>query len=235
MFEVNCIDAYGETISALTQWDTNQSIIIEDCGFESAPIFHFCNKLSERALGVQSVLNKTNGKLTVDIPNSLLREPYPITVYIYLYKNKENPEGNHGQDIRGKTVEIINIPIRPRLQPTDYEYSDNINVVYIEDLIAEVHQFHDEVNAAEKIRISNENTRIFNENQRITNETQRQVSTSAAIQACKEQTSECTQATNDTLEAKKTVDDLLYDIDGGNAYTNPAYMFQIDGGNCESE
>ena len=66
------------------------------------------------------------------------------------------------------------------------------------------------------------------------NETNRQVSTAAAIQACKDQTQECEKATSETLKAKETVDGLLYDIDGGNAYTNPDYMFQIDGGNCEN-
>ena len=126
------------------------------------------------------------------------------------------------------------IPVRPKPQPTDFEYVDNLNVVYIEDLIAEVHQFHEEVKNAEAIRVSNENTRISNENQRIENETNRQVSTAAAIQACKDQTQECEKATSETLKAKETVDGLLYDIDGGNAYTNPDYMFQIDGGNCEN-
>ena len=143
-------------------------------------------------------------------------------------------KANNEKEKSGKTVDVIRIPVRPKPQPTDFEYVDNLNVVYIEDLIAEVHQFHEEVKNAEAIRVSNENTRISNENQRIENETNRQVSTAAAIQACKDQTQECEKATSETLKAKETVDGLLYDIDGGNAYTNPDYMFQIDGGNCEN-
>lgn len=227
MYEVTCLDSNGDIVTSLTQWDTNQSLIIEDSDFDIAPIFHFCNKNSERALGVKSVLK--DGVITVDVPNTLLREPYTITAYVYLYKGTNNEK-----EQSGKTVDVIRIPVRPKPQPTDFEYVDNINVVYIEDLIAEVHQFHEEVKNAEAIRVSNENTRISNENQRIENETNRQVSTAAAIQACKDQTQECEKATSETLKAKETVDGLLYDIDGGNAYTNPDYMFQIDGGNCEN-
>lgn len=220
MYEVTCLDSNGDIVTSLTQWDTNQSLIIEDSDFDIAPIFHFCNKNSERALGVKSVLK--DGVITVDVPNTLLREPYTITAYVYLYKGTNNEK-----EKSGKTVDVIRIPVRPKPQPTDFEYVDNLNVVYIEDLIAEVHQFHEEVKNAEAIRVSNEN-------QRIENETNRQVSTAAAIQACKDQTQECEKATSETLKAKETVDGLLYDIDGGNAYTNPDYMFQIDGGNCEN-
>ena len=56
MYEVTCLDSNGDIVTSLTQWDTNQSLIIEDSDFDIAPIFHFCNKNSERALGVKSVL-----------------------------------------------------------------------------------------------------------------------------------------------------------------------------------
>lgn len=221
MFEVTCLDSYGEVVTTLTQWDINQTLYIEDYKYDFAPIFHFCNKKSKRSLGVQSII--TNGKLTVDIPNELLREPYPIIAYIYATQNDS-----------GKTLQIIHLPVRPRVQPSEYEYVDNIRVVYLEDLIAEVEECLKKASTAENTRIENETIRIENENQRITNEVNRQKSTAAAISACNQQTEECKQATTNTLKAKELVDGLLYDIDGGNAYTNPDYMFQIDGGNCEN-
>lgn len=223
MFGITCLDRYGEIVTSLNQWDINQTLYIQDSDFSNAPVFQFCNKNSERALCVQSKLVDAT-TLTVDVPNSLLREPYPIICYVFLEESDES----------GKVVNTIRIPVNKRVQPTDYEYTDNINIVYISELITEVKNLNEKLSNEELIRIESENIRILNENQRIENETNRQVSTAAVIQACKDQTQECENATSETLKAKKAVDDLLYDIDGGNAYTNPDYMFQIDGGNCEN-
>ena len=209
MFGITCLDRYGEIVTSLNQWDINQTLYIQDSDFSNAPVFQFCNKNSERALCVQSKLVDAT-TLTVDVPNSLLREPYPIICYVFLEESDES----------GKVVNTIRIPVNKRVQPTDYEYTDNINIVYISELITEVKNLNEKLSNEELIRIESE--------------TNRQVSTAAVIQACKDQTQECENATSETLKAKKAVDDLLYDIDGGNAYTNPDYMFQIDGGNCEN-
>ena len=50
MFDVTCLDAYGNVVTNLTQWDTDQSLIITDSGLVAAPEFHFCNKNSKEAL-----------------------------------------------------------------------------------------------------------------------------------------------------------------------------------------
>ncbi len=157
MFEVTCLDKYGEIVTSLTQWDVNQKLYIEDSGFTKAPLFQFCNKYSEKALGVQSVLNK--GVITVDIPNDLLRQSETIYCYVFL----------RDDDDSGKTLQVIRIPVRPRIMPTDYEYSDNIHVVYIFDLILQVEDLEKRLENAEAIRVSSENIRITNENQRIVN------------------------------------------------------------------
>ena len=44
MFDVTCLDRYGDTIHTLTQWDINQSVYIEDSGFTTAPQFRRCNR-----------------------------------------------------------------------------------------------------------------------------------------------------------------------------------------------
>lgn len=224
MLNVMCLDMHGNTVYNLTQWDVNQKLVIEDNYTQYsngvAPLVQFCNKNSTEALGVLSTVS--DGNIIADIPNCLLREPYNIIAYIFL---KESDSG--------KVVDTVTIPVHKRVQPTDYEYSDNIEVVYLRDLVAQIQKLDSYLTDNENTRISAEIIRIANENQRITNENQRQISTAAVIQASKDQTEACEAATEATLEAKQMVDDLLYDIDGGNAYTNPNYMFQIDGGNCE--
>lgn len=224
MLNVMCLDTHGNTVYNLTQWDHDQQLIIEDNYSEyhdgNAPIVQFCNKNSTRALCVRSTLS--NGNIIADIPNSLLREPYNIVAYIFV-----------DEDESGKVIETITIPVHKRVQPADYEYNDNIQVVYLADLVAEVEALNSTLTNNENTRISAETVRIANENQRIANENQRQISTAAVIQASQEQTAACETATEETLAAKALIDAMLYDIDGGNAFTNPDYMFQIDGGNSD--
>lgn len=127
MFHITCLDENGEVLSGFTQWDINRTIHVNNYKYDFAPMFHFCNKFSKKSLGVKSVLS--NGKLSVDVPNELLREPCPIIAYVFLSENGT-----------GKTLQTIHLPVRPKVQPSDYEYVDNIRVVYLEDLIAEVQE-----------------------------------------------------------------------------------------------
>ena len=130
MLSAVCLDSQGRSIFNLTQWDTNQKLIIEDeySINGKAPMVHFCNKKSKQALAVKSTLS--DGKIVADIPNILLKEPYNIIAYIFVTEDNNS----------GKTVETINIPVHQRLQPTDYEYKDNVDIVYIQDLIDQVQQ-----------------------------------------------------------------------------------------------
>lgn len=129
MLNTICMDKYGNSIYHLTQWDVNQQLIIDVEGFElpNAPIIHFCNKNSDRSMGVQSVQN--DNIITVDIPNDLLRQPYNIFAYLYL----EDGES-------GKTIQLIEIPVKKKPQPLEYEYTDNIDVIYLKDVLAEVNK-----------------------------------------------------------------------------------------------
>lgn len=117
MYDVTCLDSYGEVITNLTQWDVNQSLTIENTGLTSAPLFHFCNKNSKEALVVKSTLE--NGVITVKVPNILLQEGIPIIAYLYAYSSLTS----------GKTLATIKIPVRPRPKPSDYEYVGNIDVI----------------------------------------------------------------------------------------------------------
>lgn len=118
MLGVACTDTYGNTITRLTQWDVNQSLVIENTELSYAPEFHFCNKNSVEALVVASSIDD-NGTITVKIPNSLLREPYTITAYMYAYSS----------DTSAKVLAIIKIPIIQRVKPSEYTYVENIDVL----------------------------------------------------------------------------------------------------------
>lgn len=154
MTDCTIMDTKGNKIRYLTQWDANQKIIVElPQNISIAPEVHFCNKHSRKALIVQSTLS--GNKITVDVPNILLEEPYVIYVYIYLI-----------DDNSGKTVKSTVIPVRKRAKPDDYEYVENVEVIYLTDLINKVNLLNDNLESAEAIRVENENIRNENEIQR---------------------------------------------------------------------
>lgn len=134
MYEVKCLDQYGNTINNFFQWDIDQEITIklEGCpqGYLSiAPEFHFTNKHRDTALIVRSnVIGEDVMKAT--IPNILLQEPYPLLVYVYL----TNSEDVSSQ----RTILFSEIPIRKREMPNDYLYVENIKRITAEDIKDEI-------------------------------------------------------------------------------------------------
>lgn len=159
------LDTYGNTIYNLTQWDVNQKLIVSvDQTVTIAPKVHFCNQKSEKALVVESTLS--DNKIIADIPNILLQEPYRITAYVYLETDIENSSW--------KTIQTIEIPVRKRPKPDDYEYVDNVKIVYLSEIIKIVEALNQDVRDAESAREENENVRISNENIRTSNEIARE-------------------------------------------------------------
>ena len=130
------MDSNGVTISSLTQWDYNITLIIEETGFTSAPMFHFSNQNSDRSLPVQSTLGD-NGKISVEIPNDLLREALKISVYVFVESGDS-----------GRTFEILQIPVRTKAQPLDYEYSDNLEIIHLDELKEEMEVATEAANSA---------------------------------------------------------------------------------------
>ena len=118
MFEITCFDAHGESITHLIQWDLNQTLYIYDWNYDENPIFHFCNKYSEKALVVTG--EKNSGVVSVDVPNILLEESVPIIAYLFLYS-----DANNDGVFSGKTMYTITLPVKARPKPDDYEYEDN--------------------------------------------------------------------------------------------------------------
>lgn len=112
----------------LYQWDKGQSITIKGIVAEGTPAIHFCNKKSERAI----VVTPTNsgGVYTGTIPNSLLREPYPIIAYLYAY-----------DDTIGKTIKTIEIQVENRVQPDDYIFEGDEPLLTLAEINSRVDAF----------------------------------------------------------------------------------------------
>lgn len=136
MYEVPCLDLNGDTINRFYQWDIDQKIVInlEGCDvnyLKNAPEVHFCNSSRKEALVVRSTVSN-NDTITVDVPNVLLQEAYPLLVYVYL----TDADDSSSQ----KTILYSEIPVRKRAKPSDYLYVENITRVTAEMIKKEIEQ-----------------------------------------------------------------------------------------------
>lgn len=136
MFEVNCLDPYDEPIEYYTQWDVNQKmkIVLNGCdeGYLAiAPNVHFANARSKEAYVVRSIV-EGNDTIIVDVPNVLLEEHYPLLVYVYLTDSNDVSSQ--------KTILKIEIPVRKRARPSNYDYVENIERITAEKLKQEIEE-----------------------------------------------------------------------------------------------
>lgn len=136
MYEVPCLDLNGDTINKFYQWDVDQKIVInlEGCDvnyLKNAPEVHFCNSSRKEALVVRSTVSN-HDTITVDVPNVLLQEAYPLLVYVYLTDANDSSSQ--------KTILYSEIPVRKRAMPSDYLYVENITRVTAEMIKREIEQ-----------------------------------------------------------------------------------------------
>lgn len=136
MYEVPCLDLNGDTINKFYQWDIDQKIVInlEGCDvnyLKNAPEVHFCNSSRKEALVVRSTVSN-HDTITVDVPNVLLQEAYPLLVYVYLTDANDSSSQ--------KTILYSEIPVRKRAKPSDYLYVENITRVTAEIIKKEIEQ-----------------------------------------------------------------------------------------------
>lgn len=134
MFEVDCLDTYDNPIEHFTQWDVDQKVKIvldgvEDGYLAIAPEVHFANAKSTEALVVRSTV-QGNNTIIADVPNILLQEYYPLLIYVYLTDSNDVSSQ--------KTIIKIEIPIRKRAVPSDYEYVENIERITAEQIKQEI-------------------------------------------------------------------------------------------------
>ncbi|HAU86815.1 MAG TPA: hypothetical protein DCW90_15395 [Lachnospiraceae bacterium] len=117
IIDLACYGSDGSKINNLTQWDKGQAVYFDTLGLTTPPVVHWCNRMSEEALQVKSVLK--NNQFCVDVPNSLLQDSYPLIGYIYLYDSNSTSE----------TIAQIRIPVKSRQKPSDYYYINNVDFV----------------------------------------------------------------------------------------------------------
>lgn len=134
MYEVNCLDIYGNTIYNFFQWDVDQKIVIRLDGCDEsylsiAPEFHYSNIKTKEAYVVRSVVSNRD-TITAPVPNILLQEPYPMQVYVYLTDSKHVSSQ--------KTILYSEIPVRKRNRPSDYQYVENIERITAEKIKQEI-------------------------------------------------------------------------------------------------
>lgn len=110
--------AYGTYVTdSLYQWDLNRVLSVSGLNLTVAPEVHFSNANTDRAIVRQASLN--NRIVEVNIPNSLLQEPLTIKAHIGVYDGDTF-----------KTVEVVEIPVMPRVRPTDYRIETSDEEVY---------------------------------------------------------------------------------------------------------
>lgn len=117
-----CFNCYGNyTTDSVYQWDLNHTLQITGISVTNAPTVHFTNKKRETAIVVQSKLE--DDVISVPVPNEIVQDPYNIVAYVHIYDN------NHA-----KTIETVNIPLKKRAKPDDYQFIDNVDVMNFERL-----------------------------------------------------------------------------------------------------
>lgn len=133
MANLICYDINGQPLEKLTQWDIGRTMVVKGADTSIAPMFHFCNRRSERALVVPSEIS--GGDIIAKIPNILLQTGLPVIAHMYYHKSADS----------GKTLYSIVIPVDPRPKPFDYSYEENIEYVSWVDLEAEARIFMDQL------------------------------------------------------------------------------------------
>lgn len=190
--DIICLDKYGNTIRSLAQWDLGQTLYIYNTNYSPTPMFHYSNQNTEKALVVQAEYHE--GVLQCVVPNQLMIEPYPITCYIYI------PDGERN----GTVVGMFKIPVRPRPEPNEFEYEDNVDIINIRVLAQELEEAEFIRQAHEETRVSNESTRVSNENTRISNEAARQETYGEMVEATAEAVTATTRA-NTAAQGAETI------------------------------
>lgn len=135
MINVNFTDGVEVITSSthLYQWDSNQEITISGLNVVNASV-HFTTKKRNDAIVVTG--KKDGDNLIADIPNILLEDDCDIIAYVHVVANN-----------KGNTIKIVKIPKLIRQKPTDYQFTENVDIMTFErlendfkDLSNEVHE-----------------------------------------------------------------------------------------------
>lgn len=124
-----CFNCYGSyTTDSIYQWDQNHTLTISGLDIETISAVHFCNKKRDEAIVVN--VTRNNDSVTAPIPNELLQEPYNVIAYVHTV-----------DDNNAKTIEIITIPLIKRVRPSEYQFTDNVEIKNFEKLEKDIVDF----------------------------------------------------------------------------------------------
>ena len=145
MYEIMCFDEYSNSINEFAQWDTNRVMYI-DWEHNCVPIFQFGNTQSDRLLVVKGriIEDETKKIAEVNVPNILLQQAYPIIGFVYL----ETEVDGNDHYYAGKTVYNFKIPVRAKVKPQDYKYTENTEYISWINLEAEAREYLAELEIA---------------------------------------------------------------------------------------
>lgn len=128
MFNITCLDQDGTPIQNFTQWDMGQSILIDGLTLDKPPQVHYWNAQSAQAY-VDDKVTLVDGKYKSTVPNALLMSAIAIYVAIYPFDSATTS---------GKTIAQVRLSVNPRPEPSDYIFENNVDIVYIRDLVEEI-------------------------------------------------------------------------------------------------
>ena len=120
------VEKNNYTVEPLYQWDVNQQLKIYGLSLAAVPEIHFTSEAMSRAI-VRSASMDAAGVVTTDVPNSLLQKPYKVIVYV-CYRTGDTFE----------TLYKIEVPVKARPQPQEYELIDDQEVYSFEALEYEI-------------------------------------------------------------------------------------------------
>lgn len=112
MAGITCYNIDGTPLSHLTQWDKNIVLVLRGAETSPEPEIHFSNKRSQTAIIVDPEIS--GDSISVEVPNVLLEDGYPLTVRIYYTYD----DGSS----RTRYTKFINV--QPKARPDDYVGSD---------------------------------------------------------------------------------------------------------------
>lgn len=132
MIKVNFTDGVEVMTSSthLYQWDSNQEITISGLNIANASV-HFTNKKRNDAIVVNGT--KNNNSLVADIPNILLEDDLDIIAYVHVIASN-----------KGNTIKVVKIPKIARQKPSDYQFTQNIEIMNFERLQSDFNELADE-------------------------------------------------------------------------------------------
>lgn len=177
------------TLSGLTQWDYGQQLKISGLDFPEVIEVHFSNNVEKEAIVMLGT--KESNYVLVDIPDVLLEKSYDITAFIYIVG-----------DNSGETVRSVVLKVEPRVKPSDY-ISQNPDA---QEILEE---------AISKINANIADNTAFKE-QLEADQEEYQAHWDAEVE---QSITEAEQATNQCYDAIGALQLEIYDMNGGDPFT----------------